>query len=288
MASTTNYGWVTPDDTSLVKDGASAIRTLGSSIDTTTKNLNPSTTLGDLEYRSSTSNTNTRIPIGTSGQGLQVVGGVPAWAASSTSTLTTTGDMLYASAANTLARRAIGSTGDVLTVSGGVPIWAAPAASGGMTLISTTTFNGTPTTVLSSIPATYIDLRIYIRLALPATDARKISMRFNNDSTANRHANLGLSNTPQTFSTTLVEVGTNQDNAVTQSLHIIDIPDYANTTTWKTCFARCVANDATTSTSVACEPLIGAYNQTGAISSLGFLFSTGNATSGTILLYGVK
>jgi hypothetical protein len=33
MATTTNYGWTTPDDTSLVKDGASAIRTLGSSID---------------------------------------------------------------------------------------------------------------------------------------------------------------------------------------------------------------------------------------------------------------
>lgn len=35
MATTTNYGWSTPDDTALVKDGASAIRTLGSSIDTT-------------------------------------------------------------------------------------------------------------------------------------------------------------------------------------------------------------------------------------------------------------
>lgn len=34
MATTTNYGWTTPDDTALVKDGAAAIRTLGSSIDT--------------------------------------------------------------------------------------------------------------------------------------------------------------------------------------------------------------------------------------------------------------
>ncbi len=34
MATTSNYGWTTPDDTSLVKDGASAIRTLGSAIDT--------------------------------------------------------------------------------------------------------------------------------------------------------------------------------------------------------------------------------------------------------------
>ncbi len=80
MATTTNYSWTTPDDTALVKDGAAAIRTLGSSIDTTTKALNPSTTLGDIEYRSSTANTNTRLPIGTTGQVLTVSGGVPAWA----------------------------------------------------------------------------------------------------------------------------------------------------------------------------------------------------------------
>jgi hypothetical protein len=81
MATTTNYGWTTPDDTALVKDGASAIRSLGTSIDTTTKNLNPSTTLGDIEYRSSTANTNTRLAIGSTGQVLTVAGGVPTWAA---------------------------------------------------------------------------------------------------------------------------------------------------------------------------------------------------------------
>jgi len=80
MATTTNYGWTTPDDTALVKDGAAAIRTLGSSVDTTTKALNPSTTLGDIEYRSSTANTNTRLGIGTTGQILTVAGGVPSWA----------------------------------------------------------------------------------------------------------------------------------------------------------------------------------------------------------------
>lgn len=85
MATTTNYGWTTPDDTSLVSQGAAAIRSLGSSIDTTTKNLNPSTTLGDIEYRSSTANTNSRLAIGTTGQVLTVSGGVPAWATVSSS-----------------------------------------------------------------------------------------------------------------------------------------------------------------------------------------------------------
>ena len=80
MANTTNYNWETPDDTDLVKDGAAAIRTLGSSIDTTTKNLNPQTTTGALAYRSATSNVNTALPIGTAGQVLTVAAGVPSWA----------------------------------------------------------------------------------------------------------------------------------------------------------------------------------------------------------------
>ena len=90
MATTTNYGWTTPDDTALVKDGASAIRTLGSSVDTTTKNLNPETTLGDIAYRSSTANVNTRLGLGTAGQVLQVNSGAnaPEWATPSSGSMT--------------------------------------------------------------------------------------------------------------------------------------------------------------------------------------------------------
>lgn len=44
MATTTNYGWETPDDTDLVKDGAAAIRTLGSSIDSSFVDLKGGTT----------------------------------------------------------------------------------------------------------------------------------------------------------------------------------------------------------------------------------------------------
>jgi hypothetical protein len=44
MATTTNFGWATPDDTDFVKDGAAAIRTLGSSIDTSLVDLKGGTT----------------------------------------------------------------------------------------------------------------------------------------------------------------------------------------------------------------------------------------------------
>lgn len=106
MATTTNYAWETPDDTDLVKDGAAAIRTLGSSIDTTTKALNPSTTLGDIEYRSSTANTNTRLAIGTTGQVLTVSGGVPSWATPAGGG----GKVLQVVAATTTTEKSIAST----------------------------------------------------------------------------------------------------------------------------------------------------------------------------------
>jgi hypothetical protein len=80
MATTTNYSWTTPDDTALVKDGAAAIRTLGSSADTTVKALNPGTTAGDIDYYT-TSTAKARVGIGTAGQILRVNSGAtaPEW-----------------------------------------------------------------------------------------------------------------------------------------------------------------------------------------------------------------
>jgi hypothetical protein len=54
MATTTNFGWETPDDTDLVKDGAAAIRTLGQSIDTSLMDLEGGTTGQVLSKASNT------------------------------------------------------------------------------------------------------------------------------------------------------------------------------------------------------------------------------------------
>jgi hypothetical protein len=78
---TTNYGFVLPTATDLVTDLPADFDVALQGVDTRLKALQPGTTLGDLAYSSATANTNTRLGIGSSGQVLQVSGGVPAWGA---------------------------------------------------------------------------------------------------------------------------------------------------------------------------------------------------------------
>ena len=80
MATTTNYGWDTPDDTDLVKDGAAAIRTLGSSIDTSF-----AADEGDLLV-GGTSDIFEALPIGAAGTVLTSDGDTAEWATPAGST----------------------------------------------------------------------------------------------------------------------------------------------------------------------------------------------------------
>ena len=199
---------------------------------------------------------------------------------------TTTGDIIYASSANTPARLGIGSTDQVLKVTSGVPAWATPAASG-MTLISTTTLSGA-TVTLSSIPDTYKNLYIVIRDFLPATNNVALRMRFNADSTANRHfqtQSYGAGNF--SFDVTNVALAGNSDEVIASELTIVNLYDYANTTTMKIGDNLGVDRE-TDGTLFRYTRTHFAYNQTGAISSLSFFLTSGNFTSGTILLYGVN
>jgi hypothetical protein len=244
MATTTNYGWTTPDDTALVKDGAAAIRTLGSSVDTTTKALNPSTTLGDIEYRSSTANTNTRLGVGTTGQ--------------------------------------------VLTIAGGVPSWATPT-SGSMTLLNTggTTLSGASITI-SSIPATYRDIRIVVQNFRPATDAVQLGLRYNGDSGANYRAIGASVNNTGAIGDNNVSLCAETDNGTSISLMIAQINEYANTTTYKFHFSDAIINDSTTPANINYRRSVGVWGSSSAINSITVFPTSGNFTSGTIFVYGVN
>jgi hypothetical protein len=111
MATTTNFGWETPDDTDLVKDGAAAIRTALGGVDTSFVDLKGGTT-GQILAK----NSNTDLDF--------------VWSAGGMSNpMTTTGDTIYSSSGSTPARLGIGSTGQVLTVAAGLPSWATPTGS---------------------------------------------------------------------------------------------------------------------------------------------------------------
>jgi hypothetical protein len=276
MATTTNYGWTTPDDTALVKDGAAAIRTLGSSVDTTTKNLNPSTTLGDIEYRSSTANVNTRLPLGTAGQVLKVNSGAtaPEWSSDSvgmTNPMTTTGDTIYSSSGSTPARLGIGTAGQVLRVNSGAtaPEWAAPV-SGGMTLISTTTFSGSSIT-LSSIPQTYNNLQLIFRDFKPASNTA-LKMRFNGDTGSNYDIINAAGSI--TFGSTSLEITSNANTSTADGSGVVNLYDYTNSVTWKIGNSISVVNQQASSADGNTNVYSLFYGQTTAITE--------------ILLYGVK
>ena len=102
---------------------------------------------------------------------------------------TTAGDLFYASAtANVNTRLGIGSSAQVLTVASGIPSWATPAAGGGMTLITTTTWNNTVGTYTYSSLGSYKQI-VFVGQNLKHNGYAGISewnIRFNG-STANNY-----------------------------------------------------------------------------------------------------
>lgn len=121
MPTTTNFGWTTPADTDLVKDGALAIRTLGNGIDTSLLDLKGGTT-GQVLAK----NSNTDLdfvwstPAGdiegvTAGVGIS--GGGTTGTVTITNTMATAidakGDLVVGTGADTFSRLAVGASNDM-------------------------------------------------------------------------------------------------------------------------------------------------------------------------------
>jgi hypothetical protein len=271
MATTTNYSWTTPDDTALVKDGAAAIRSLGTAIDTTVFNN--------------------------------------AGASIAKTIVDAKGDIIVATAADTVSRLAVGANNTVLVADSaqatGVK-WATPTG-GGLTLIEEKTLSAVSSVQFASIPGTYKQLMLVWSGIRHSTTGSQFGLRINNDSASNyKSTGLGGGTTIVAGNNTATSISFLAGaidsylfgNGVTlaamegDSKGILIIDDYASTTKAKTGWANY---------SYYSLPTLGdqaflhnfTYNSTSAITTLDIFRVTGtrtisNTTDTTIRLYGLS
>jgi hypothetical protein len=210
------------------------------------------------------------------------------------STVTTAGDVIYATGSGAVTRLGIGTTGQVLTVASGIPSWAAAASGGGMTLINTggTTLTGTSTAV-NSIPGTYNDLEIWIVGANVNTDT-EIGLTINNDTTTNNYRGISAWNNGGT-AYNVAEIkpyipmqATGQSYFIknsTANMTVFRIANYTRTDK-KNVQMSLIAQSSTDH--LMKQSVYIAYN-TAAVTSIEMKnITTGNFQGGTMYVYGVK
>jgi hypothetical protein len=249
MATTTNYSWTTPDDTALVKDGAAAIRSLGTAIDTTVFNN--------------------------------------ASAGIAKTIVDAKGDIIAATAADTVARLAVGANDTVLTADSTTATglkWAS-VPSGSYTLLSTTTLSGAETSV-TGISGSYQDLFIEVYGVTFSSSNFSPSLGLNSAGTF-RYARLGTSY--MTSDVTTQELNNQEVNWLYTSptnYLSFSIRDYATTDRFKS-FQVYGAYQAPSI--VAHYTHVGTYTSTSAITSVQFAIAGGRTFStGTIKVWGIK
>jgi hypothetical protein len=270
MATTTNYSWTTPDDTALVKDGAAAIRSLGTAIDSTVF-----TNAGNAIAKT---------------------------------IVDAKGDIIAATAADTVSRLAVGANDTVLTADSSTATglkWAT-VSGGGMTLISETVASAVTGITLGSIPSTYKQLVLVWSGTEHSISGSAFVLRFNNDSGSNYAENYisFASSSPSSSAGAGTSVGDNASYRVfgenqntggtlAQTCKgFLTIDNYASSTKLKTFeiqtyYRNVGAGDFRNYRSV------GIYNSTSAITSLDIVRTAGsatlsNVTNTTIRLYGVS
>ena len=157
-------------------------------------------------------------------------------------------------------------------------------------LATNTLATDTQTITFSSISGSYTDLVIVGSVGRDATGGSGINMRYNGDTATNYSYTIlegnGTSATSNRgTSTSLIYVGYDAAPTTTvgELMFVVNIMNYSNSTTYKTCIER--INIASVST----EAIIGLWRSTAAITSVS-LFLGGTVkfkTGSTFTLYGI-
>jgi hypothetical protein len=197
-------------------------------------------------------------------------------AATQKATLTTKGDIYAATGTSTPARLAVGANGTVLTADStaatGVA-WSVPA-SGGMTLLSTTTLSGSAVTV-SSISGSYKNLAIVVRSMASATPTFPVF-----SSTSTTFYGFGTyGNTLTNFNITTGNIA--NSNAETLYSFQMLINDYTNAN-YKGWSVE-GGNNGTTKFVAS-----GMMQKSSAINDITLTSGAGTFSGGTMLIYGVQ
>ena len=176
MPTTTNFGWTTPADTDLVKDGAAAIRTLGNGVDTSFLDLKGGST-GQVLAKAS----NTDLDF--------------SWVAQDDSNaiqnaiVDAKGDLISATAADTPARLAVGTNGQILsadsTEATGLKWIASPAGAALTCVKAQTAFSAVSSVTADSVfTSSYTNYRIIFNYTTSSTGGLVLKLRIGGSSTA--------------------------------------------------------------------------------------------------------
>jgi hypothetical protein len=286
---TTNFGWVMPTSTDLVTDLPADFAVFGQAVDTSMADLKGGTTGQVLSKTSATDMDFTWVTTDDTN-------------AIQNAIVDAKGDLITATAADTPARLAVGTNGQTLvadsTASTGLK-WATAASGGGLTLLSTTTFNNSVQNyTVSSISGSYKNLLIVgtgLQDASTAGTVATLLWQFNAD-TGSNYSYTQIRNNAGTISSnsqnayinyeTGLTFGATTDTAARFGNFQMMIYNYASTSLVKSINSQggCGNNNAAYTNTVSGQW----FNSTDAITSVKFTNAQAqNLKAGTIQIYGV-
>jgi hypothetical protein len=256
MPTTSNFGWTTPADTDLVKDGAAAIRTLGNGVDASFVDLKGRTTgqvlskasNTDLDYSWVTPNVGdiTEVQAGTGISVASGTGPIPVVTNTVATAYDAKGDLIVGTGADTFAKLTVGTNGYTLVANSSTSTgleWQAPAGGGKVLQVVQATYSTTVTTSSDS----FADTGLTASITPSSTNSKVLVLVAQNgvykdSNTAANALNFRLLR----GATNISDFGTNigfTNTAIanypgTVGTNYLDSPATTSSTTYKTQFAR--------------------------------------------------